>query len=438
MSEKNRHADISENPLRGGELTQESISVKHPLESSFDMADDFYLSDDIDLIENDDLIVMEAHESLKDKENDPNMEITGNLEKLADGFLSKGWNSRWCIIKNNRFGYYGNEGDMRAKAFVHLDEVDIGIPANLIQSIEYRYCFQIVDTQKRIDWYFRAPNEKARNEWLRVFDTNKKYYNSQNEEMTVMERLIMLSILKIQKDTNVDSPSFNYHLKRTSVGSYAIAAGILMELCIRGLIDVIKDSELVITNNAKYTGVGLLDDTLDLIAIQIKSQDHSIKIIDILPMLLEGGWGRNIEAAISGEGYLHDPIKRSIHKCVRNGYLAKEGPNAWIISDPSVEEEIVSKMRDVSKNHYRGNNTRDRLAMGIAYSMIKLSLLSNATDSSNEFIDKNKVFPDIKSIPQWDSVLDAMYKNLGYFEHKHAAILKTIYSCAVSFVVKNS
>lgn len=155
-------------------------------------------------------------------------------------------------------------------------------------------------------------------------------------------------------------------------------------------------------------------------------------------MLLEGGWTRNIEAVLSGEGYLHDPIKRTINRCVRSGLLTTDVTNSWTIGDQAMEESLIAKMRDVTKSLYKGTDVRDRLTMGIAYSMLKLSTISTVLDGSNDFIDKNKVLPDIKTKIQWETTLDIMYKNLGYFEHRHAAILKTIHSCAVGFIVKNS
>lgn len=425
--------DISNHSLdkmSSDEYSEFSPTLHHPLDA-YDSEE--YSNTMIDY--DDEILINETinNQTSEIENKQEKLEIFGHLEKLADGLISKGWHDRWCVIKNNRFGYYVNEKDTKPKAFVHLNEVDVGIPSNLTTTQEYQFSFQICDEIKEINWYFRTKDEKTRNEWLKVFNGNIKNYKRLNSEPTIMEMIIMLAILRVKKDIS-DSPSFNFNLRKTSVGSYAIGGAILMELYIRGILDIINGNEVILLPSAEYTGIGILDDAIDILAVQIRTKNHPPKISELISYLVEGSWIRTIGSTFSDDIFLNDSVRRTIHMCVKRGLLKKDGSRSWNVIDTKLEEDLILKLKKLVKTPYEENNLKEKSTLGMAYVLLKVA--TKSIEPIHHVVSIEKVFPDIITDSQWENLLDAIHKNLGYFDWKQGTILRALYTAIVEFIAK--
>lgn len=384
------------------------------------------------IIEDDEEMNLNANQTSEPENHQDKLVIYGQIEKLANGLISKGWQERWCIIKNNRFGYYMNEKDTKPKAFVHLNEVDVGIPSNLTSTHEYRYSFQICDEIKEINWYFRTKDEKTLKEWLKVFDANIKHYKRSNSEPTIMELIIMIAILRIRKESS-DSNSFNFNIRKTSVGSYAIAGAILMELYIRNILDIINIDEVILLPHAEYTGIGLLDDAIDIIAVQIRTKNHPPKINELISNLVEGSWVKSI-STFNDNMFLSDSVRRTLYMCVKRGLLERDGSRNWNVLNTDLEEDLILKLKRLVKTPYEENNIREKSTLGIAYVLLKVA--TKSIETSHHIVDIEKVFPDVVTESQWENLLDALHKNLGYFDWKQGTILRALYTSIIKFIAK--
>lgn len=366
------------------------------------------------------------------------MEISGVLEKLAEGFLRESWNPRWCAVKHNRLGYYNTKQDVKPKGFVYFDEADVGLPTNLAHSPEYENAFQISHERKNLNWFFRAPNTETQKKWLAVMSANIKHYKSLSPEPTILEKIMCLACVKDQVTADGLTRSFHFYTSKSSTGFYATILCILLELQLRKIIDIVNTDEIILSADAKYTGMGLYDDTLDLIATKIKaSPTKSVKVTDMLPILLYGGGlVGSLGYSLGPDAFLAEPVLRAIDHSVRRGTLEKIGPKRWIVKNTKMEEQLIAKVQSLLQEPYKGTDVRDHIVLGIAYSMLRAATKSPGADQQqHDIVDRLKIFPKLTTNAQMETALEAMAKNLGAFDKKQATLLKLLHTATVEFIL---
>lgn len=371
----------------------------------------------------------------------PAPEFAGNLEKLAEGFLGEKWNARWCGVKHNRFGYYNSKSDPRPKGFVFFDEAVVGIPQNLAASnpLDYRFAFQISHERKNLNWFFRAPNQEVLQQWLGSIRGNIKHYNALNSEPTILERVLCVSCVKDQVTPAGLERSFHFYTSKTSTGFYAVILCILTELLIRKIIDVVNGDEIALAPNATFTGIGLFDDTLDLIAAKVKANaTKTVKITELLPVLLYGGGlVGSLGYSLGPDAFLSDPVLRSIDHATRRGTLEKHGPKRWTVKNSQMEDQLMKQLNDLLEKPYAGNgDVKDHAVIGICYTLLRAASKSPGADQyQHDILDRSKIFPSLPANHNMVIALDKMSKNIGAFEKKQAVLFKTLFSAMTDFIL---
>lgn len=366
------------------------------------------------------------------------MAHAGELEKLAEGFLGEKWNLRWCGVKHNRFGYYNSKADPRPKGFVFFDEADVGIPANLAHTPEYQFAFQIAHERKNLNWFFRAPNAEIRKKWLNVMSANIKHYKTLNAEPTILERVFSMACVKDQVSPAGLERAFHFYTSKTSTGFYAVVLCILMELLVRKVIDLVNTDEIILAPNATFTGIGLFDDTLDLIAAKVKpSATKSVKISELLPLMLyAGGFVGSLGYSLGPESFLAEPVLRAIDHATRRGTLERIAPKRWIVKNTQMEDQLISQLNSLITTPYSGNDIKDHAVIGICYTLLRAASKSTGADQlQHDILDRTKIFPNLPTNSQMEGALDKMAKNLGAFEKKQATLLKIIHSAMTDFIL---
>lgn len=370
--------------------------------------------------------------------NKPSLEMAGELEKLAEGFLGEKWNLRWCGVKHNRFGYYNSKADPRPKGFVFFDEADVGIPQNLAQSAEYQYAFQISHERKNLNWFFRAPNQEVMKKWLATMSANIKHYKQLNAEPTILERVMSVACVKDQVTVAGVERSFHFYTSKSSSGFYAVVLCVLMELLVRKIIDLVNTDELCLAANATFTGIGLFDDVLDLIAAKVKqSPSKSVKISEMMPIFLYGGGlVGSLGYSLGPDSFLQDPVLRAIDHSTRRGTLEKIGPKRWIVKNTQMEEQLMSQLNSLISTPYSGTDVKDHLVIGICYTLLRAASKSPGADQNqHDVLDRGKIFPNFVINSQVEAALDKIAKNLGSFEKKQATLLKCVHSALTDFIL---
>jgi len=366
------------------------------------------------------------------------MAHAGELEKLAEGFLGEKWNMRWCGVKHNRFGYYNSKVDARPKGFVFFDEADVGIPSNLAHTAEYQYAIQISHERKNLNWFFRAPNAEIRKKWLGVMSANIKHYKSLNAEPTILERVLSMACVKDQVTSAGLERSFHFYTSKTSSGFYAVILCVLMELLVRKIIDLANTDEIILSPNATFTGMGLFDDTLDLIAAKVKaSPTKSVKITEILPVLLyAGGFVGSLGYSLGPDAFLSDPVLRAIDHATRRGTLEKHGPKRWTVKNTQLEDQTANQLRQLINAPYEGSDIKDHVVIGICYTLLRAASKSPGADQQqHDVLDRLKIFPDLPTNAHMEQALDKMAKHLGSFEKKQATLLKIVHGAMTDFIL---
>lgn len=366
------------------------------------------------------------------------LELAGELEKLAEGFLGEKWNLRWCGVKHNRFGYYNSKADARPKGFIFFDEADVGIPQNLAHSAEYQYAFQISHERKNLNWFFRAPNQEVMKKWLSTMSANIKHYKALNSEPTILERVMSVACVKDQVTPAGLERSFHFYTSKSSSGFYAVILCVLMELLVRKIIDLVNTDELCLAPNATFTGIGLFDDVLDLIASKVKqTPSKSVKISEMLPIFLYGGGlVGSLGYSLGPDAFLQDPVLRAIDHSTRRGTLEKIGPKRWAVKNAQMEEQLMSQLNTLISTPYSGTDVKDHVVIGICYTLLRAASKSPGADQQqHDVIDRVKVFPNLATNGQVEAALDKMAKNLGSFEKKQATLLKSVHSALTDFIL---
>lgn len=367
-------------------------------------------------------------------------ELAGNLEKLAEGFLGEKWNMRWCGVKHNRFGYYNSKTDPRPKGFVFFDEADVGIPQNLATSnpLDYRFAFQISHERKNLDWFFRAPNQEVLQQWLSTITGDIKYYKALNSEPTILERVMSVSCVRDQVTAQGHERSFHFYTSKTSTGFYAVILCILTELLIRKIIDVVNSDEIALAPNATFTGIGLFDDTLDLIASKARlNPTKTIKIAELLPILLYGGGiVGSLGYSLGPDAFLREPVLRAIDHSTRRGTLERQGPKHWTVKNTQMEDQLMQQLNSLVDTPYEGTDVKDHAAVGICYTLLRAASKSPGADQfQHDILDRSKIFPNFPANHTMVNALDKMSKNIGAFEKKQAILFKTVFTAMTDFIL---
>ena len=367
-------------------------------------------------------------------------ELAGNLEKLAEGFLGEKWNLRWCGAKHNRFGYYNSKTDPRPKGFIFFDEADVGIPQNLAATnpMDYRFAFQISHERKNLNWFFRAPNQEVLQQWLAVMTGNIKYYKSLNAEPTILERVLSVSCVREQVTPQGLERSFHFYTSKTSTGFYAVILCILTELLIRKIIDIVNADEIALAPNATFTGIGLFDDTLDLIASKARiNPTKTVKIAELLPILLYGGGlVGSLGYSLGPDAFLHEPVLRAIDHATRRGTLEKQGTKRWVVKNTQMEDQLMQQLNSLLDSPYEGTDVKDHAAVGICYTLLRAASKSPGADQyQHDVLDRAKIFPNLPANHSMVTALDRMSKNIGAFEKKQAVLFKTIFTAMTDFIL---
>lgn len=367
-------------------------------------------------------------------------ELAGNIEKLAEGFLGEKWNLRWCGVKHNRFGYYNSKADPRPKGFVFFDEADVGIPQNLATSnpLDYRFAFQVSHERKSLNWFFRAPNQEVLQQWLSTMNGNIKYYKALNAEPTILERVLSISCVREQLTAQGLERSFHFFTSKTSTGFYAVILCILTELLIRKIIDVVNSDEIALAPNATFTGIGLFDDTLDLIASKARiNPTKTVKIAELLPILLYGGGiVGSLGYSLGPDAFLHEPVLRAIDHATRRGTLERHGPKRWTVKNTQMEDQLMQQMNSLVDSPYEGTDVKDHATVGICYTLLRAASKSPGADQfQHDVLDRAKIFPNLPVNHNMVAALDKMSKNIGAFEKKQAVLFKTIFTAMTDFIL---
>lgn len=367
---------------------------------------------------------MTAEEKEKEDEILRSFELKGALEKLSQGLLGESWKPKWVTFKTNRFAYYEQKNDPRPKYYVYLDETEVGLPKSMTQSYDYHHAFQLVNERKGTTWYFRTPGTADLKRWTQAFAASIKHYQERNSEITIYERLLTLSCVRYRSVEQYRS--FNFYTSKQSTGSYAIAACILIELLLRRCIDITVNENVILHNEVRYQGIGVLDDTLDLLSQKLRMQ-REFKLADFIPMLLCSS------TFAFGDLSLDAPVLRCIDSAVRRGTL-KRGQTAkdWHVANLTLEDDLIKTFHSLSRVSYGGTDVREHATLGICYTVMRA--LNKTELPVQDVLDRGKVFPDLQTRTQVEAALDAMAKNLGPFDKKQSIVLKTVYSQLVQFI----
>jgi hypothetical protein len=362
----------------------------------------------------------------KDKEDEilRSFEQKGNLEKLSQGLLGESWKPKWVTFKTNRFAYYEQKTDPRPKYYVYLDECEVGLPKNMTQSYDFHHAFQLVNERKGTTWYFRTPGVTDLKRWTQAFASSIKHYQERNQETTIYERLLTLACVRYRSVEQYRS--FHFYTSKQSTGSYAIAACILIELLLRRCIDITSHENVVLHSEVRYQGIGVLDDTLDLLSQKLRMQ-REFRLAEFIPMLLCSS------AFVFGDLSLDAPVLRCIDSSVRRGTLKRgQTPKDWHVANLSLEDDLLKTFHSLARSPYNGTDVREHATLGICYTVMRA--LNKTETPVQDVLDRGKVFPELHTRTQLDAALDAMAKNLGPFERKHTMVLKTIFSQLVQFI----
>jgi len=362
----------------------------------------------------------------KDREDEVlrSFELKGNLEKLSQGLLGESWKPKWVTFKTNRFAYYEQKTDPRPKYYVYLDECDVGLPKNMTQSYDFNHSFQLVNERKGTTWYFRTGGVADLKKWTQSFAASIAHYKERNQDTTIYERLLTLACVRYRSVEQYRS--FHFYTSKQSTGSYAIAACILIELLIRRCIDITSHENVILHADVRYQGIGVLDDTLDLLSQKLRMQ-REFRLAEFIPMLLCSS------AFVFGDLSLDAPVLRCIDSSVKRGTLKRgQTPKDWHVSNLSLEDELIKTFHSLTKSLYNGTDVREHATLGICYTVMRAL---NKTDTPvQDVLDRGKIFPELHTRSQLDSALDAMAKNLGPFERKHTLVLKAIFTQLVQFI----
>ena len=367
---------------------------------------------------------MTAEEKDREDEALRSFEMKGNLEKLSQGLLGESWKAKWVTFKTNRFAYYEQKTDPRPKYYVYLDECDVGLPKNMTQSYDFNHSFQLVNERKGTTWYFRTGGVADLKRWTQAFAASIAHHKDRNQETTIYERLLTLACVRYRSVEQYRS--FHFYTSKQSTGSYAIAACILIELLIRRCIDITSHENVILHSEVRYQGIGVLDDTLDLLSQKLRMQ-REFRLSEFIPMLLCSS------AFVFGDLSLDAPVLRCIDSSVKRGTL-RRGQTAkdWHVADLTLEDELLKTFHSLSRTPYTGTDVREHATLGICYTVMRA--LNKTETPVQDVLDRGKVFPELHTRPQIDSALDAMAKNLGPFERKHTLVLKAIFSQLVQFI----
>ena len=367
---------------------------------------------------------MTAEEKDREDEVLRSFEMKGNLEKLSQGLLGESWKAKWVTFKTNRFAYYEQKTDPRPKYYVYLDECEVGLPKNMTQSYDFNHSFQLVNERKGTTWYFRTGGVADLKRWTQAFAASIAHYKDRNQETTIYERLLTLSCVRYRSVEQYRS--FHFYTSKQSTGSYAIAACILIELLIRRCIDITSHENVILHSEVRYQGIGVLDDTLDLLSQKLRMQ-REFRLAEFIPMLLCSS------AFVFGDLSLDAPVLRCIDSSVKRGTL-RRGQTAkdWHVADLTLEDDLLKTFHSLSRTPYTGTDVREHATLGICYTVMRA--LNKTETPVQDVLDRGKVFPELHTRTQVDAALDAMAKNLGPFERKHTLVLKAIFSQLVQFI----
>jgi len=367
---------------------------------------------------------MTAEEKDREDELLRSFEMKGSLEKLSQGLLGESWKPKWVTFKTNRFAYYEQKTDPRPKYYVYLDECDVGLPKNMAQSYDFNHAFQLVNERKGTTWYFRCPGVADLKKWSQSFAGSISHYKERNLETTIYERLLTLACVRYRSVEQYRS--FHFYTSKQSTGSYAIAACILIELLIRRCIDITAHENVILHSDVRYQGIGVLDDTLDLLSQKLRMQ-REFRLAEFIPMLLCSS------AFVFGDLSLDAPVLRCIDSSVRRGTL-KRGQTAkdWHVANLTLEDDLIKTFHSLSRSPYTGTDVREHATLGICYTVMRA--LNKTETPVQDVLDRGKIFPDLHTRTQIDAALDAMAKNLGPFERKHTLVLKAIFTQLVQFI----
>jgi hypothetical protein len=367
---------------------------------------------------------MTAEEKDREDEVLRSFELKGNLEKLSQGLLGESWKPKWVTFKTNRFAYYEQKTDPRPKYYVYLDECDVGLPKNMTQSYDFNHSFQLVNERKATTWYFRTGGVADLKKWTQAFAASIAHYKDRNVETTIYERLLALACVRYRSVEQYRS--FHFYTSKQSTGSYAIAACILIELLIRRCIDITSHENVILHADVRYQGIGVLDDTLDLLSQKLRMQ-REFRLAEFIPMLLCSS------AFVFGDLSLDAPVLRCIDSSVKRGTLKKgQTPKDWHVSNLTLEDDLLKTFHSLTKAPYNGTDVREHATLGICYTIMRA--LNKTETPVQDVLDRGKVFPDLQTRTQVDAALDAMAKNLGPFERKHTLVLKAIFTQLVQFI----
>jgi hypothetical protein len=362
----------------------------------------------------------------KDREDEVlrSFELKGNLEKLSQGLLGESWKPKWVTFKTNRFAYYEQKTDPRPKYYVYLDECDVGLPKNMTQSYDFNHALQLVNERKGTTWYFRTSGVAELKKWTQAFAASIAHYKDRNQETTIYERLLTLACVRYRSVEQYRS--FHFYTSKQSTGSYAIAACILIELLIRRCIDITSHENVILHADVRYQGIGVLDDTLDLLSQKLRMQ-REFRLSEFIPMLLCSS------TFVFGDLSLDAPVLRCIDSSVKRGTLKRgQTPKDWHVANLTLEDDLLKTFHSLTKAPYNGTDVREHATLGICYTVMRAL---NKTDTPvQDVLDRGKVFPELHTRTQVDAALDAMAKNLGPFERKHTLVLKAIFTQLVQFI----
>lgn len=415
--EKESNPNQSNDQISNQENSSEPIKAQTPNDSESIKSENFKKRKE-------GLKMMTITEKEEEDELLRSLELRGPLEKLSQGLLGESWKPKWVTFKANRFAYYEQKTDPRPKYYVYLDETEVGLPKVMSQSYDYHHAFQLVNERKGTNWYFRTQGTADLKKWTQNLSASSKHFQSLNSVTTIYERILLLSCVRYRSIEHYRS--FSFYTSKQSTGSYAIAACILIELLLRHCIDITVNENIILHSETRYQGLGILDDTLDLLSQKLRMQ-REVRLAEFLPMLLCSG------SFVFGDLSLEAPVLRCIDSSVRRGSL-KRGQTAkdWHVANLELEDDLIKKFHSLSKEPYDGTDPREHATLGICYTVTRAL---NKTDLPvQQVLDRGKVFPDLQIRQQLDPALDSMAKNLGPFDKKQSIILKTMYSQLVQFI----
>ena len=146
-----------------------------------------------------------------------------------------------------------------------------------------------------------------------------------------MEQLLLLGVTKKANRTREQYRSFHYYCSKPSTGYFAMAAAILLELLLRNRIEITAKGIVVLKDKSR-TGIGLLDDTLDIIKYKLKRQTRLIQVGDLL-------WFLSTQP--SEPRSLQMPVLRAIDLAVTNGNLSRLGQKDYVAANIKLEQRLV-------------------------------------------------------------------------------------------------